>query len=112
MLEAEYGTKQPRRTGGVKGSPDPESWSRRHVNQPLGREGLFDEVVGALAHGVDCRGDVTVTRGMRKQRQAVRPGQVDIADDDRRNVGDNVRCRRFRVGEWLDLETRKLQCLL
>lgn len=76
-----------------------------HVDQALGREGLFHEVVGAVAHGADRHVDIAVAGDQHhrqaavagleavEQLQAIDARQADIADDDAGEiVADAFQC--------------------
>ncbi len=96
----------------------------RHVHQALGGEGLFHEVVGAVAHGLHRHGDVAVAgdqhhRQLRvllaqagQQLQAVHAGQADVADDDAGEVGAHAPQRFLGAGHAVAVEVFQGQGLL
>ena len=96
----------------------------RHFDQPVGRERLLHEVVGAEPHGIHRHGDVAMAGDqdhgeilvdrsrLREKSQAVHTRELDVAHDDCRHVGNDAHERGLGVSERLDLEIRKLQRLL
>ena len=93
------------------------------AEQRLGAEGLFQEVVGALAHGADRQGDVAVggeqnNRQVGIQRlqpfqqgQAVHAGHAHVADHHPGEIRGHRRQAVFGAGEQPHLMPRQLQPL-
>ena len=93
------------------------------VDQAVGRVGLLEEVVGALAHGLDRHGYVAVPGdedhrqvGIEldeppQQSETVHAGQPHVRDDDARELRAERRLGGLRGRESPHLEARELQAL-
>ena len=92
-------------------------------DQPLGRVGLLDEVVGTFAHGLHRHRDVAVA-GDEDHRQlgvdgayfrqpvgAARARQTHVADDDGRHAGGDVDACALDTGKRIDLEAGQAERL-
>ncbi|MNT24922.1 hypothetical protein D3C72_1604220 [compost metagenome] len=92
-------------------------------HQPLGAERLFDEVVGALAHGLHRHRDVAVAGDQDHGQLGIGPMQLaqpfgaaqarqaHVADDDGRHAEADVCARALGAVKGFDLETGQGQHL-
>ncbi|MNR10937.1 hypothetical protein D3C85_1272120 [compost metagenome] len=94
------------------------------AQQALGAEGLFQEVIGAGAHGLHRHRHVTMAREqdhrqvgillleLFQQLQATHAGHAHVADDHAWEMPGQLRQTVFGSAEQLDLEARQAEPLL
>ncbi|GJE46261.1 hypothetical protein AEGHOMDF_5462 [Methylobacterium soli] len=105
------------------GEPAPVERAPDGGHEGIGRIGLGQEIVGAVAHGADRHPDVAVagdqddgqvrigTGDALEQAEPVEIRQAHVADDDAGRIGENCRERRLGGGKHLDGEPVELQAL-